>query len=368
MEFTDLKSQYRAIKQSVDARIQKVLDHGQYILGPEVREMEQKLEAWTGSKHCVSVASGTEALLIALMALDIKPGDEVITTPFTFVATGEMIVLLGAKAVFVDVEEDTANIDASKIAAAITPRTKAIMPVSLYGQTADMDEINAIAAKHRIPVIEDAAQSFGATYKGRQSCNLSTIGCSSFFPSKPLGCYGDGGAIFTNDDALATAFREIRHHGQSGRYNHTRIGVGGRMDTIQCAVVLAKMERLKWELERRVELGKAYDRMLAPLAPHVRPIRVKSDRVSVFGQYTVRSTQRQRIQDELKRRGVPTAVHYPLSLHQQPAYAKDYKGQSFPSSEKLAREVLSLPMSADLTSADQEIVVSSVADALRKAA
>ncbi|HZM35506.1 MAG TPA: DegT/DnrJ/EryC1/StrS family aminotransferase, partial [Burkholderiales bacterium] len=268
MEFTDLKSQYRAIKQSVDARIQKVLDHGQYILGPEVREMEQQLEAWTGSKHCISVASGTEALLIALMALDIKPGDEVITTPFTFVATGEMIVLLGAKAVFVDVEEDTANIDASKIAAAITPRTKAIMPVSLYGQTADMDEINAIAAKHRISVIEDAAQSFGATYKGRKSCNLSTIGCTSFFPSKPLGCYGDGGAIFTNDSALATAMREIRVHGQSGRYKHTRIGVGGRMDSIQCAVVLAKLERFEWEIERRTEHGRRYDRLLEPLAPH----------------------------------------------------------------------------------------------------
>ena len=368
MEFTDLRAQYRAIKQSVDTRIQKVLEHCQYILGPEVREMEEQLGAWTGSKHCISVASGTEALLIALMALDIKPGDEVITTPFTFVATGEMIVLLGAKAVFVDVEEDTANIDASKIAAAITPRTRAIMPVSLYGQTADMDEINAVAAKHRLPVIEDAAQSFGATYKGRQSCNLSTIGCTSFFPSKPLGCYGDGGAIFTNDDALATAMREIRVHGQSGRYNHTRIGVGGRMDSIQCAVILAKLERLKWELERRVELGKAYDRMLAPLAPQVRPIRVKRDRVSVYGQYTVRVSQRQRLQDELKRRGVPTAVHYPLSLHQQPAYAKDHVGQSFPASEKLAREVLSLPMSADLTPQDQERVASAISDAARLAA
>src|SRR5690349_14101539 len=210
MEFTDLKAQYRALKKDVDARIQRVLDHGQYILGPEVREMEEKLAAWTGARHCVSVASGTEALLIALMALDIKPGDEVITTPFTFVATAEMIVVAGAKPVFVDVEEDTANMDAAKLAAAITPRTRAIMPVSLYGQTADMDEINAIAARHRVPVIEDAAQSFGATYKGRKSGHLSMIGCTSFFPSKPLGCYGDGGAIFTDDASLATAMREIR--------------------------------------------------------------------------------------------------------------------------------------------------------------
>src|SRR5688572_18381583 len=279
MEFTDLKAQYRALKRELDARIQRVLDHGQYILGPEVREMEEKLEAYTGARHCISVASGTEALLIALMSLDIKPGDEVITTPFTFVATGEMIVLLGAKPVFVDAEEDTANIDAAKIAAAITPRTKAIMPVSLYGQPADMDEINALAAKHGVPVIEDAAQSFGATYKGRKSCNLSTIGATSFFPSKPLGCYGDGGALFTNDDALGKAFREIRHHGQSARYQHTRIGVGGRMDTIQCAVLLAKLPRLEWEIERRIALGKRYD---ALLAKHVKPITVKPDRVSVY--------------------------------------------------------------------------------------
>jgi len=357
MKFTDLKAQYRALKNDIDARIQKVLSHGQYILGPEVGELEEKLAVHTGSRHCVTVASGTEALLIALMALDIKPGDEVITTPFTFVATGEMIVLLGAKPVFVDVEEDTANMDAAKVAAAITPRTRAIMPVSLYGQPADMDEINALAAKHRLPVIEDAAQSFGATYKGRRSCNLSTIGCTSFFPSKPLGCYGDGGALFTNDDALAKAFREIRHHGQSSRYNHTRIGVGGRMDTIQCAVLLAKLPRLDWEIERRVALGKRYDSLLAK---HVRPIRVKPDRVSVYGQYTVCTPQRARLQQALQAKSIPSAVHYPLSLHHQPAYAAPYQGQSFPAAEKLAREVLSLPMSADLAESDQDLIASTI--------
>src|SRR5436190_4965703 len=250
MEFTDLKAQYKALKREIDARIRGVLEHGQYIVGPEVRELEEKLAAYTGSKHCVTVASGTEALLIALMALDIKPGDEVVTTPFTFVATAEMIVLLGAKPVFVDVEEDTANIDASKIAAAITPRTRAIMPVSLYGQPADMDEINAVAARHRIPVIEDAAQSYGAKYKGRRSCALSAIGCTSFFPSKPLGCYGDGGAIFTDDAELVKVLREIRAHGQAGRYHHVRIGVAGRMDTLQCAVILAKLTRFEEELRR----------------------------------------------------------------------------------------------------------------------
>jgi UDP-2-acetamido-2-deoxy-ribo-hexuluronate aminotransferase len=361
MEFTDLKTQYRALKADIDARIQRVLDHGQYILGPEVREMEEKLAAYTGAAHCVSVASGTEALLIALMALDVKPGDEVITTPFTFIATAEMIVLLGAKPVFVDIEEDTANIDASKIEAAITPRTRAIMPVSLYGQPADMDEINAVAARHRLPVIEDAAQSFGATYKGRRSCNLSTIGCTSFFPSKPLGCYGDGGAIFTNDGALATAMREIRVHGQSGRYQHTRIGVGGRMDSIQCAVVLGKLTRFAEEVERRIALGRRYDKLLSGVSS----IRVKPDRTSVYAQYTIRHPERARIQDALKAKGIPTAVHYPLSLHQQPAYAGEYRGLSMPKSEKLAREVISLPMSADLSERDQDLIAESLAAALR---
>jgi len=357
MEFTDLKTQYRVLQKDIDARMKRVLEHGQYILGPEVRELEEKLAAYTGSKHCITVASGTEALLIALMALDIKPGDEVITTPFTFVATGEMIVLLGAKPVFVDVEEDTANIDASRIAAVITSKTRAIMPVSLYGQPADMDEINALAAKHRLAVIEDAAQSFGATYKGRKSCNLSTIGATSFFPSKPLGCYGDGGALFTNDAALATAMREIRHHGQSGRYVHTRIGVGGRMDTLQCAVVLAKLGRFDWELERRIALARRYDKLLE----RFRPIRVKPDRTSVFAQYTLRTPERDRIQQALKEKGIPTAVHYPQSLHQQPAYAPAYRGLSFPLSEKLAREVISLPMSADLAEADQDRIAAALA-------
>ena len=368
MDFIDLKSQYRALKREIDERIQRVLDHGQYILGPEIGELEAKLAAYVGSRHCVSVASGTEALLIALMAIGIKPGDEIVTTPFTFVATAEMMVLLGAKPVFVDAEEDTANIDAAKLAAAITPRTRAIMPVALYGQPADMDEINALAARHRIPVIEDAAQSFGATYKGRRSCALSAIGCTSFFPSKPLGCYGDGGAIFTDDAALATAMREIRVHGQSGRYNHTRIGVGGRMDSIQCAVVLAKLGRFEWELERRAALGRRYDQLLAPLAPRVRPIKVRPDRTTVYAQYTVRAADRVRLEQELKRRGIPTAVHYPLSLHQQPAYAAQYKGQSFPIAEKLAREVISLPMSADLRESDQDAIVAAIGEALRIAA
>jgi len=358
MEFIDLKAQYAALREPVNARIQRVLEHGQYILGPEVREMEERLAALTGAKHCIAVASGTEALLIALMALGVGPGDEVVTTPFTFAATAEMIVLLGAKPVFVDVEEDTANLDAARLEAAITPRSKAIMPVSLYGQPADMDEINALAAKRGLPVIEDAAQSFGAEYKGRKSCNLSTIGCTSFFPSKPLGCYGDGGAIFTGDDALAQAMREVRVHGQSGRYNHTRIGVGGRMDSIQCAVILAKLERFDWEIRQRIEIGAHYDALLA--SSGVKPMKVKPDRTSVYAQYTVRCPDRPKMEAKLKAAGIPTAVHYPLSLHQQPAYAAGYTGQSFPISERLAREVLSLPMHADLDEATQQRIVKAV--------
>jgi len=360
VDFIDLKTQYKALRETINSRIQTVLDHGQYILGPEVPELEERLAAYTGSKHCITVASGTEALLIALMALDLKPGDEVITTPFTFVATAEMIVLLGARPVFVDVQADTCNIDPARIEAAITSRTKAIMPVALYGQTADMDEINTIAARHRIPVIEDAAQSFGATYKGRKSCNLSEIGCTSFFPSKPLGCYGDGGAIFTNDDRLAKAMREIRVHGQSGRYHHTRIGVGGRMDSIQCAVVLGKLERFDWEVERRIAIGRRYEQLLRELGPDARALPVRPDRTSVHAQYTICVRDRDAVQARLKQAGIPTAVHYPRSLHQQPAYAAAHTGESYPVSERLAEEVLSLPMHADLDESTQASVVEAV--------
>jgi UDP-2-acetamido-2-deoxy-ribo-hexuluronate aminotransferase len=361
MDFIDLKTQYAALRDQINARIQKVLDHGQYIMGPEVKELEERLASWTGARQCIAVASGTEALLIALMALGVKPGDEVVTTPFTFAATAEMIALIGGKPVFVDVEEDTANIDVSKLEAAITPRTRAIMPVSLYGQPADMDEINAVAARYKLPVIEDAAQSFGAEYKGKRSCNLSTIGCTSFFPSKPLGCYGDGGAIFTSDDAIAKAMREIRVHGQSGRYKHTRIGVGGRMDSIQCAVVLAKMERFEWEIRQRIAIGSHYEAMLAS-AP-VKTIKIRPDRTSVHAQYTIRVAEREKMEQKLKDRGIPTAVHYPLSLHQQPAYAAHCVGQSFPVSERLAREVISLPMHADLDESAQQGIVAAVRDA-----
>ena len=359
LEFTDLKTQYAALREQIGARIQAVLDHGQYIMGPEVKELEQRLATFTGAKHCITVASGTEALLIALMAIGLKPGDEVITTPFTFAATAEMIVLLGGKPVFVDIEPDTCNIDASQIEARITARTRAIMPVSLYGQCADMDEINAMAARHgNIAVIEDAAQSFGATYKGRKSCHLSTIGCTSFFPSKPLGCYGDGGAMFTDDDALAQACREIRVHGQSARYTHTRVGVGGRMDTLQCAVLLAKLERFEWELQRRREIGARYRTLLAGMG--VGLLTVRPDRDCVWAQYTVFADDRAAVKAALQGQGIPTAVHYPAPLHHQPAYARYCCPDCCGESVCAAARVLSLPMSADLGESEQDAVVAAL--------
>lgn len=364
LQFIDLRSQYEALRGSIEARMQRVLEHGQYILGPEVAELETRLAAFIGTRYCITVASGTEALLIALMSLGIGRGDEVITSPFTFAASVETIVLTGATPVLVDIEADTCNLDAGQLEAAISPRTRAIMPVSLYGQVADMDAINVIAARHGgIPVIEDAAQSFGAIYRGRRSCNLSTFGCTSFFPSKPLGCYGDGGAIFTSDDALAQACREIRVHGQSGRYLHTRIGVGGRMDTLQCAVVLAKLERFDWELVRRKTLGERYRQRITASGAPVELLAVRADRDCVWGQFTVKVDDREAVVAALKDEGIPTAVHYPRPLHHQPAYAAWGRAGALIESEHAAQRVLSLPMSADLTEMQQDRVVEALARA-----
>lgn len=365
IEFIDLRSQYSDLKTSINSRIQRVLDHGQYIMGPEVRELEVGLESYTAAKHCITVASGTEALLIALMAIGVKAGDEIITTPFTFVATAEVIALLGAVPVFVDVQPDTCNVDPTLIEAAISSKTRAIIPVSLYGQVADMDEINAIAARHgNIPVIEDAAQSFGAGYKGRKTCNLSTIGCTSFFPSKPLGCYGDGGAIFTNDDDLARAMREIRVHGQERRYYHTRIGVGGRMDTLQCAVVLAKLERFDWEVEQRTLAGERYLALLKNISA-VQPLVVRTDRTCVWGQFTIQVESREAVLENLKAAGIPTAVHYPVPLHRQPAYEGLCRiSGSLKHSDVAAARVMSLPMHPYIDLETQKFIVDAVAKAV----
>ncbi|MBZ9674726.1 DegT/DnrJ/EryC1/StrS family aminotransferase [Mesorhizobium sp. ES1-1] len=377
MEFIDLRTQQVAIKDDLDHRIAKVLAHGQYIMGPEVLELEKLLADYVGVSDCVTVASGTEGLLIALMALGIGPGDEVITSPFTFIATAEAIVLVGATPVFVDVNPLTCNIEPSLIEQHITPATKAIIPVSLYGQPADMREINRIAARHGLPVIEDAAQSFGATYNGGRSCGLTTVGVTSFFPSKPLGCYGDGGAVFTNDDELARAIREIRIHGQSARYVHTRVGVGGRMDTLQCAILLAKWRRFDWELRSRSSIAESYRTRInsevmgagelaaseacRPL-PGVRILPSVLNCTSVYAQFTILTPERDEAVRQLKLAGIPTAVHYPAPINEQPAYASASSGNEItPVSSWLAKHVLSIPMGPDLSEDDQEAVVASLA-------
>ena len=362
MEFVDLKAQYRLIKESVDRRIHAVLEHGQYILGPEVAQLEAELARRTGSKHCIACASGTDALLIALMALEIGPGDEVITSPFTFIATVEMIALLGATPVFVDIDPDTYNLDSARLSAAITAKTRAILPVSLYGQCADFDAIADVAGA--IPVIEDAAQSFGATYKGRQSCNLGTIGCTSFFPSKPLGCYGDGGACFTNDDGLADAMREVRNHGQASRYNHVRLGINGRLDSIQAAVLLAKLEVFDREIALRAEVAARYD---ARLDGVVKTPYVAAGNRSVYAQYTIEVDARERVAEAMRIEGIPTAVHYPTPGHLQPAFAGlGYRVGEFPGAENAARRVLSLPMHAYLHVEEQERICAALEFALQR--
>lgn len=371
--FIDLNRQQQRILPDIQNRIAAVLKHGQYILGPEVGELEKKLAEYAGAKHCIAVSSGTDALLIALMALGIGPGDEVITTPFTFIATGEVISLVGATPVFVDIDPKTYNLDPVLTEAAITGKTRAIMPVSLYGQCADFDTINALADKvnssrsesSRIYVIEDACQSFGATYKGRKSCALSDIGCTSFFPSKPLGCYGDGGACFTSDDALAAKMRQVMNHGQDRRYHHPMIGINGRLDTIQATILLAKLFIFQEEVELRAAIGARYSVKFKELCgskvvtPHI-----ESYNTSVYAQYTIQVDDRDSLQQKLQAEGVPTAVHYPVPLNLQPAFASVNKPEgSFPVSEAVAKKVMSLPMHPYLSDSDMERIVAAVAKA-----
>nr|WP_301538578.1 DegT/DnrJ/EryC1/StrS aminotransferase family protein [Halomonas sp. THAF5a] len=354
MPFIDLTAQQARIKDKIDDGIQRVLAHGKYILGPEVTELEDKLAAYTGAKYCITCANGTDALQIAQMALDIGPGDEVITPGFSYIATAETVALLGARPVYVDIDPCIYNLDPKLLEAAITPRTKAIIPVSLYGQCADFDSINAIANRHGIPVIEDAAQSFGATYKGRKSCNLSTIATTSFFPSKPLGCYGDGGAIFTNDDELATALRQIACHGQDRRYHHIRVGVNSRLDTLQAAILLPKLEIFDEELMLRQQVAELYSHLLneagITTTPHIEP-----HNTSAWAQYTIRVQNREKVQVRLKESGVPTAVHYPTPLNQQPAVSDTTA--LLREGDAAAQHVLSLPFHAYMAKKDQQQVV-----------
>lgn len=369
--FIDLKSQYKALKNSIDSRIQKVLESGAYINGPEVAELEKVLATHTGTKNCLAVGSGTDALVIPLMALGIGKDrlaqDEVITTAFSFIATAETIALAGAQPVYVDIDRKTFNIDVSKIEAAITSKTKAIMPVSLYGQVADLDEINAIAKKHNLFVIEDAAQSYGASYKDRKSSNASLVGGTSFFPAKPLGCYGDGGAIFTNDEKLFKAMKEIREHGSESRYYHTRLGVNGRLDTIQCAVLLAKLERYDWEVTQRQKIADTYNKAFATIkTPGFAVPVIKANRTSVWAQYTLSVGNRSEFQKKLTEAGVPSSIHYPRTMPDQPWYKENTPCQNDISNSRHAAEhVISLPIYPDMDTATQDKIIAAVVAALK---
>jgi UDP-2-acetamido-2-deoxy-ribo-hexuluronate aminotransferase len=363
MQFIDIHEQYRRYQTDIDARMRAVLDHGQFIMGPEIGELETVLAEFAGVKHAITVASGTDSLEIALRALVIGPGDEVITVPFTWISSAEAIGLVGATPVFVDIDPVDFNIDTTKLEAAITPRTKAIMPVSLFGQMPDYAEINRIAAKHNLPVLEDGAQSFGASQQGRKSCAVTTIGSTSFFPAKPLGSFGDGGALFSNDDHLTARMRDIRTHGGK-RHHHTVLGMNGRFDTLQAAVVLAKLPHFAAEVEARSRIGARYTELLHDICntPAVRP-----GNIHVYAQYTIRVPDREALGAKLKEQGIPTAVYYPKCLHEQPVFANlGYKVGDFPAAERASHEVISLPMHPFLTEEDQGRVVDAVKEELNK--
>lgn len=358
MQFIDLKTQYQKYKASIDAAIQDVLDSGTFILGPQIEKLEKQLAQFVGVKHCIAVSSGTDSLLIALMALGIGPGDEVITTPFTFISTAEVIALLGARTVFVDIDPETFNIDPLKIEAAVTERTKALMPVGLFGQMPDLKAIQAIADQYQLPIIEDAAQSFGATQNGKESCSTVTVGSTSFFPAKPLGCYGDGGALFTDNDLLAEKMLAIRTHGSIEKHHHPVLGINGRLDTLQAAILLAKLPHYRQEIVQRQEAAANYNTLLEG---HCATPKTAAGNTHVYAQYTIRVSQRAEIMEKLNNQGIPTAVYYPKCLHEQPAFsALGYQRGDFPIAEQAADEVLSLPMHPWLTQEEQEKIAKGV--------
>ncbi len=362
MHFIDLQIQYKTYKKSIDAAINKVLDSSKYISGPEILELEQVLAEYVGTSHGVGFGSGTASLKATLMAWEIGPGDEVITTPFTFIASAEVIAVIGAKPVFVDIEPNTLNIDPDRIKKAISKKTKAILPVSLYGQCADLNAINAIAKKYKLPVLEDGCQSFGASFEGERSCGLSTAGATSFFPAKPLGCYGDGGMTFTNDENLAHRLRIIREHGQAARYRHAMLGDNGRLDTIQAAVLLAKFPHFEAEVQKRQEAARYY---IDNLPKNVRPPTIRPGNKSVFSQFTVRVKNRDKVQERMSEQKIPTAIHYPVPLHQQPVFSYlRHKKKEFPVASQAAKEVLSLPMHPFITREQQDKVLQALEKAL----
>jgi UDP-2-acetamido-2-deoxy-ribo-hexuluronate aminotransferase len=362
MEFIDLKAQYERYQLEIETRMRTVFTHGCFIMGPEVAELESELAHYVGVTHCETVGSGTQSLEIALRAVGVGAGDEVITAPFTWISSAEVIGLVGAKPVFVDIERKSFNMDLDQLEKAITSRTKAIIPVSLFGQMPDYERINTIAAKRGVAVIEDAAQSFGATQRGCRSCGVTLIGSTSFFPAKPLGCYGDGGALFTNDNTLAEKMRAIRTHGGLKRHNHPFIGMNGRFDTLQAAVVLAKLPHFEEEVQARGRIGARYSKLLRTCCtvPEVMP-----GNTHIYAQYTIRVPDRDTLSAELKALGIPTAVYYPKCLHEQPVFAAcGYKWGDFPEAEKASREVLSLPMHPFLSENEQDRVLAAVQETL----
>jgi len=356
--FVNLEEQQKRIQSKIQENLSNVFSHGQYIQGPEVKLLEDKLSIYVGSNFCVSTSSGTDALLISLMALGVKPGDEVITSAFSFISAAEMITLLGAKPVLIDIDPTSCNIDPSLIESQISNKTKAIIPVSLYGQVSDMDEINQIGKKYSIPVIEDAAQSFGASYKNRRSCNLSDIAVTSFFPSKPLGCYGDGGAIFVNDEKLANQFKEIRAHGQRERYSHWNQGLCARLDTVQAAILLAKLEIFDNELNLRQDIANIYDENFDRIG--IKRLDVKSYNKSVYAQYSIFCSDRNKLQDFLKVNEIPSSIHYPRPISDQPFYKSIINNNNFPNSINIAKSILHIPMCPYLNQNNQNKIISKV--------
>ncbi len=367
--FADLKSQYNAYKSEIDKAVLDVMGSSMYIMGPEVEKLEKNLAAYVGAKHALSVSSGTDALLLALMSYGIKAGDEVITTPFTFIATAEVIALVGAKPVFADIDETTYNLDIEKVKPLINEKTKAVIPVSLYGLPADMDKFAELVKGTNIKLIEDACQSFGATDKGKYSCNYNSMGCTSFFPSKPLGCYGDGGAVFTNDDKEAEMLSNLRNHGQIARYKHKYIGINGRLDAMQAAILNVKLAHFKEEIATRINIGNNYTAKIKAAykgdkADIITPF-IPEGKVSVYAQYSVRVKNREEVAKKLNEQGIPTAIHYPIPLHMQECYAGcGFKEGDLPVSEKVSKEIMSLPMSAFLKEDDQDFIVDSLCKAV----
>jgi UDP-2-acetamido-2-deoxy-ribo-hexuluronate aminotransferase len=363
MQFIDLQKQYQLYKQEFAAEIDQVLDTSRYILGPAVTELEIALAGYLGVKHAIGCASGTDALLLALLAMELKPGDEVIVPDFTFFATAEVVSLLGGAPIFADVLPDTLNIDPRQVEAKIGPRTRGVIAVSLYGQCADFDELAAITRRRKLFLVEDAAQSFGVTYKGRKSGTLCELSTTSFYPAKPLGAYGDAGAVFTNDDALAECLRVLANHGQPATYRHRLVGINGRLDSLQAAILKVKLRHFPEELERRQQVASWYGEELAGLVST--PV-VKEGNRSSWAQYTVRSPRRAHLIEQLKQRGVPTAIHYPQPLHRQEVYARlGIRDEDLPQSLRASQEVFSLPMHPFLTREEVKAVGSAVREALR---